>query len=105
MKALGRQAEPFLRAELRRGPSPEVNFRVEQLLKELPPADQSILSGEQARALRMLETLERSGTPAARQLLETLVADAPDPSLRQGARAALERLAKRAAVAPESIHR
>ena len=35
------------------------------------------------------------GTPAARQSLETLVADAPDPSLRQEARAALERLAKR----------
>ncbi len=46
------------------------------------------------RELRALEVLEQAGTDQARQVLEALAKGAPEAHLTQGAKAALERLAK-----------
>jgi hypothetical protein len=44
-----------------------------------------------------LEVLEHIGTPEAREVLKALAKDAPDARLTREAKAALERLARRAA--------
>jgi RNA polymerase sigma factor (sigma-70 family) len=78
------QAEPALRAVLKRQPSVETRRRVEGLLEK----------GE-ARAWRVLEVLEYTGTPEAVEVLRALAAGGEAGLLTQGARAALQRLEKR----------
>jgi len=46
--------------------------------------------------LRALEVLEQVGTPEARQVLTTLATGAPHARLTREAKAALDRLSKRA---------
>ena len=51
-------------------------------------------SPETVQAYRVVEVLERAGTPDARELLKTLAKGPPELALTQDARAALDRLAK-----------
>ena len=50
---------------------------------------------ERLREWRALEVLEQIGTPEARAVLKALAEGAPAARLTQGAKVALERLAKR----------
>jgi len=94
LEKLGRQAEAALRVALRTR-SAEVRHRAKLLLECLPPLDEPGLTGAQARLLRTAEILERIGSPAAKQALETLAESATETALRQEARASLQRLGKR----------
>jgi hypothetical protein len=49
---------------------------------------------------RALAVLERIGTPAAREFLQTLAEGMPEARLTQEAKASLERLARRTAANP-----
>jgi hypothetical protein len=82
-------AEPALRKELAIKPSLEVRRRIEQILATLDPA----ASPERLRALRAIQVLEYIGSPAARQLLQTLAQGASEAKQTREARTALERLA------------
>jgi WD40 repeat protein len=66
----------------------ETRRRVELLLKRLSMGP---LTVEQRLAVRAVEALECIGTPAARDLLESLAGGAPEARLTQEARASLER--------------
>jgi RNA polymerase sigma factor (sigma-70 family) len=90
LASLGQSAEAALRKVLEGKPSLEVRLRVQGLLDKLGPS-------ASLRPARVAAVLEQIGTVQARQLLETLAQDAPDPELRQQAQAALTRLAKRKA--------
>jgi WD40 repeat protein len=83
---LGVAAEEAL-AGAARSRSLEVRRRAEQLrarLRGIPP--------ERLRVLRAIEVLERSGTPAARELLRELARQRWGPLLEGEARASLERM-------------
>jgi RNA polymerase sigma factor (sigma-70 family) len=94
---LGELAGPALRRALDGEPAPEARRRIEELLGQVtePGADPDRL-----RSLRALEVLERSGTPEARRLLESLARGAPEARLTQEAKASLQRLARRPAASP-----
>jgi WD40 repeat protein len=94
LEQLGDVAEAALQQALEGKPALEMGRRVDQLLQKL---EGPIASPELLRALRAVEVMERAGTPEARQLLEPLAGGAPGARLTQEARAALERLARRAA--------
>jgi hypothetical protein len=53
------------------------------------------LEQERIRARRVMLILEQSASPAARAVLETLVAGAPEPELQQEAKQSLERLTRK----------
>ncbi|HKB04258.1 MAG TPA: sigma-70 family RNA polymerase sigma factor [Gemmataceae bacterium] len=85
---LGRLADlaaPALRDLLRRSPSPESARRAEALLGRLAWNVQAPL------VARVLEVLERAGSPAARGLLEELAKGDPAARQTRDAKAALER--------------
>jgi WD40 repeat protein len=89
---LGVDAEPALRAALRRDPSPEVRRRIEQLLRDIaqrPPAPEVL------RRVRSIQILEQIGSPAARDILQTLAKGDPDAWLTREAKASLDRLRPR----------
>jgi hypothetical protein len=90
---LGALAEPALRKALEAGPSAEARRRIEQLLAKL---ESTSSTGEPLRASRGIETLERIGTPEARELLARLGRGAPGAGLTREAKAALDRLERRA---------
>jgi RNA polymerase sigma factor (sigma-70 family) len=92
----GAEAELALRRALAGTPSPEARKRLEELLSK----GGSLPSGEMLRCLRVVEVLERIGTPEARQLLETMARGAPEDWLTQEAKASLERLVRRATTPP-----
>jgi WD40 repeat protein len=93
LEQLGPQAEPALRKALRESLSLEVRRRVERLLAKLPAdAGDGML-----RAGRVLETLERAGTPEAKEVLEQLARECADDGLKQEAKASLKRLQRQAA--------
>jgi WD40 repeat protein len=99
LEQLGDKAETALNRATEKPASAEVRARVERLLKALekpgpPPPSPELV------ALRALEALENSGTAEARDVLKDLAKGEPDAGLTQAAKAALERLAKRAG-APE----
>jgi WD40 repeat protein len=90
---LGRMAEPALRRALGAKPTAEAGRQMERLLEQL---EAPVSDADMRRALRAIEALERLGTPAAKQVLEDLATGAREAAQTQEARAALERLSKRA---------
>lgn len=94
LTALGRAAEPALRAALAKGPSLEAKTRIERVLAALARAT---FSAEQIRTLRAVEVIEHAAAPEARELLEALAKGASDSPLTRDAKAALARLAARGA--------
>jgi WD40 repeat protein len=97
LEAFGARAEPALQQALANQPSPEVRFQAERLLERLK-SGKAAPSAELV-CLRVLEALEHSASPSARQALTELAADEPASRLAQEAKAALERLARRGVVA------
>jgi WD40 repeat protein len=90
---LGKWAEPALRKTLLNPPSLEVQRRIEQILsknKDGVPWPQ-----ERLRVMRIIQILERIGSPEAGRGLERLAQKALDLDLQQQAKAALERLARK----------
>lgn len=85
---LGRLAEPALLKALEHNPSAELRKRAQHLL------------ADRLRSIRALEVLEHIGNAEARQVLEVLAKGAARTELTDGAKAALERLAKRAPIRP-----
>jgi hypothetical protein len=92
LEKMGQAAHPALRKALETD-SLEVRRRASYLLErkaEAPP-----LSPEELRAMRIIEVLQKIGTPQTRPLLERLAAGSPLAPVTQMANAALETLAKR----------
>ncbi|HKI35235.1 MAG TPA: PQQ-binding-like beta-propeller repeat protein [Gemmataceae bacterium] len=94
LELIGVKAVPALRKALDGSPSAEVRQRTEGLLKKL---DGPMAVGQQQRLARALEALEAIGAPEAVKALEALAKRGANDELGQEAKAALERLAKRAA--------
>jgi WD40 repeat protein/beta-lactamase regulating signal transducer with metallopeptidase domain len=88
----GEQVVPSLQKVLASQPTIETRKRVEELVEKLTGGT---LTGEQLRFVRSVETLERIGTPEARQLLQTLSQGAPGALTTRQAQEALDRLQKR----------
>ncbi|HEV3256788.1 MAG TPA: hypothetical protein VG013_07915 [Gemmataceae bacterium] len=93
---LDRAAEPAIRQALARRPSPEVRRRLESLLTNLRAS--LVTNAEGLRGTRAVAVLERIGSAEARKVLESLARGTPAANLTQDAKAALERLKRRAAV-------
>lgn len=96
LRGAGRTALPALRRALTGRPSLEVRRRVERLMQDIESA---VPSPEALRTVRAVTVLEVVGTSEARQVLEALAGGAPDMLLTEEARAAADRLARRAAAA------
>jgi RNA polymerase sigma factor (sigma-70 family) len=96
LRELGDPAEPALRRALDGNPSAEQRRRIKELLQALGAA----CPPERLRALRAVEVLEHLGTPDSRQVLELLAGGPAEALLTGEAKASLERLARRRAVAP-----
>lgn len=94
LERLAEDIRPALRKALAANPPLETRRRLEQLLSR--PA--AIGSGDRLRGVRAIEVLERIATPEAQQVLKALADGTPGARLTQDATAALNRLAKRAAV-------
>jgi hypothetical protein len=75
------------------GRSLEARKRIEELLEGVREA---AVAPENLRNLRAVETLEHIGTPEAREVLKLLANGAAAARLTREAKAALERLARRA---------
>jgi WD40 repeat protein len=88
LEKLGELAVPALQKVLMGQPSLELRRRAEQMVARLT---RGVLNGEQVRLVRALEVLERSGTPAARHLLESLAKGAPDALVTRKGQESLER--------------
>ncbi len=86
LAAIGEAADPFLKREMEKKPSPESRRRIESLRElcnpEAPP---------RRRLLRAVEALELCGTSEARMLLQKLATGAADTHLTWAAREALKR--------------
>jgi len=95
LSKLGERAEPALRKALEGEPSTEMRKQIKAILSK---ARFPIYSGEPLRALRSVQVLERIGTPKAREVLEELAKGASGAKLTRDAKAAVERLNRRAAV-------
>ncbi|MCI0460403.1 MAG: PQQ-binding-like beta-propeller repeat protein [Gemmataceae bacterium] len=94
LQKLGDLAEPALRRTLEANPSLEMRRRIEALLER---AEGPISAPEPLRSLRAVEVLERIGTPEARRVLQRLADGEPEALVTREARAALQRLERRAA--------
>jgi RNA polymerase sigma factor (sigma-70 family) len=95
LRALGAEAEPAVRRALKESPSPEARKRLEALAAgpptgHVPPPDA-------LRRLRAVRALEQVGSPEAASVLEALAGGAPAALETGEARAALRRLAGKAA--------
>ena len=89
LEKIGALARPALKKILDSNPSPETRRRVEPLMEKLITG---ALNAEQLRLVRAIEALERSASPEARRLLETLTTGAPGALPTREAEAALKRL-------------
>jgi WD40 repeat protein len=98
LEKLARLARPALKQALAGRPSPETRRRVERLLKRL---EQFLPTAEELRLWRAIEVLEQIGTAAAREALQTLARQGANTLPGLDARAALERLRRRAEGRPE----
>lgn len=85
---LGERAEAAMRMALDSVPNLEVRQRLEKILEKSNDAKEVI------RRLRAIEALEHAGTSEARQAIELLAEQAPNPRVKQAAAAALRRMAK-----------
>ena len=94
MAKLGAQAERALSKAAKAPASAEVVRRAGELLTKTGGGG-GVRRG--AARVRALEVLEGLGTPEAKKLLEELAKGAADAALTQEAKAALERMGKRAA--------
>jgi RNA polymerase sigma factor (sigma-70 family) len=94
LERLGKAAESALRKELAGTPKVEARRRIEAILKKLQ--GDSKPDATRLRTLRVLAVLEQIGTAEARKVLESLAKNAPEPEVVREAKAALERLGKRA---------
>jgi dipeptidyl aminopeptidase/acylaminoacyl peptidase len=93
LKGLGELAVPALQGALARPPSLEARRRIERLLTQLTAPG---LAGDRVRAVRAVEVLEHVGTPEACHLLQKMTKGVADARLTREAKAALERLGRRA---------
>jgi hypothetical protein len=87
LEALGDSAEGPLRNLLDTKPALEIRQRIEHILDKR--------KGDVIHRLRAVEALEQIGTGEARQVLETLAKESPNPQLVAAAAAAVARLNKR----------
>jgi hypothetical protein len=92
LETLGKLAEPALREVLARSASLEVSRRIEKVLAK---REGPVLPPELVRALRALEALEHVGSAEARRGLGEVAQHAAERYVREEARAAAARLAKR----------
>ncbi len=97
LEGLGEQAVPGLRQVLNEDASLDLRQRVTRLLGKL--SGQTPARGL-VRDLRAVEALELAGGPDCRRLLEALAGGTPEARLTREARAAAERLSRRATIAP-----
>ncbi len=97
LERMGALAKDRLLKALNEKPSLETRRRLEKLLDKLSTFT---LSGEELRTWRALEVLELIGNAAARQVLQRMAKGAPSVWQTEEARAALDRLSKRVAIAP-----
>jgi Tol biopolymer transport system component len=86
---IGDPALPALRKALEGKPSLEMRMRVNRLIEAI---ESGTGSPDRLLGLRIVETLERIGTPAAREALEAVAKKPPDERVGADARAALKRL-------------
>jgi WD40 repeat protein len=86
---LGDLAVPALQQLASGQPTLEARRRVDALLLRLTTG---ALTPEQVRVVRVVEALERAGTPDARQLLQALASGAPGALTTRQAQAALDRM-------------
>jgi RNA polymerase sigma factor (sigma-70 family) len=97
LEGLGDLARPELQKALNGEPPLVLRQRVSRLLEKLSGQTSA---GGMLRELRAVELLELLGSPEARQELQSLSQGAPDARLTREAKEAVERLTKRAALAP-----
>jgi WD40 repeat protein len=93
LEKLGELAVPALQKVLAGQPEPTLEFRrrAERMVARLQGG---VLTSEQVRMVRALEVLERSGTPAARHLLESLAKGAPGALVTRKAQESLEQIGR-----------
>lgn len=92
MESLGEAALPALRKALEGQSSLELRRRVLDLLQK---HSGDLTNPERLRVVRVIEVLERIGSPEARKLLAKLAGGAPDDLTTREAKMSLERLAAR----------
>jgi RNA polymerase sigma factor (sigma-70 family) len=95
LETLGEAAADACRKALEAASSAESRRRLERLVSK-QAREMGTLSPERLRTLRALGILERAGTAEARELLEALANGGPGSLLTREAKAALERVARRA---------
>jgi hypothetical protein len=88
---MGRLAEAALARGVEHAPSLEFKRRAEELLRRLESQPEN---PQRLSALRAIELLERVATEDARDLLDRLAKDAPDPEVAYEARASLDRITR-----------
>jgi WD40 repeat protein len=89
LEKLGELADKALRKRLDDNPSLDVRQRIEELLDKSAGL---VSLPEHIRALRVVELLERIGTPEAKTALQDIAKGAPDARLTRDAVEALDRL-------------
>lgn len=89
LRRLGDDALPAMRQALKDGPAPDLRKRLEAILAE---RQARVLSGDDLRAARAVEVLERLGTPEAKEVLKRLAVGAAQAVGTRQAREALRRL-------------
>lgn len=87
----GQDAADALRHALDNNPSPEAKRRIEDLLSRLKMTRYS----QRLRALRVIEVLERIGTPQAKELLHELAGKPLSDELKEEVQASLRRMGER----------
>jgi hypothetical protein len=94
---LGRLAEAALSKALDGKPSAQAKRRIQDLLGKL---DGKADDPEQRLLLRVIEVLERLGTPEARRLPDKLAKEATDASAAREAKASMEQLGRTTRTGP-----
>ena len=93
LEKYGRWMEGRFKESLTNPPTLEVQRRLEQMLAKLTGG--LSLEQERIRARRVMLILEQAATPASRDVLQSLVAGAPEVELQNEAKLSLERMGKR----------